>query len=100
MKSNDGLTAKIILVAIAIFIIACMFVPGNSIYTAPIFNKILGILVAGISFFSFYRLAKDNYFFNTGSDKWDYFLQLGVGAVLAIAALLILAVWHSGPLGL
>jgi zinc transporter ZupT len=100
-KSNSGAT-PIVLIIFALIIgvtVYATFDPATSIGRAPIGNKIAGwlclVAAGGFLFLS----ARDLIFPNMENDKKANWFKLSITAALIISALLILAVFHSGPLG-
>jgi hypothetical protein len=95
--------SNIIVLIIAALIIAVMvyttFDPHYSFGRAPIGNKIGGWLCLFGAAGFLVASAKDLIFPNMKNDKRANWLKIAITAALIIAALLILGVFHSGPLG-
>lgn len=94
-----GLTPPVIGAAtiILVTLVSLLFVDGNAIGDAPLFNKILGIALGAFTiFFAF----KSEYWLDfIKSDRRKLLFQIVITAILAILAIMVIAVWHSGPIG-
>lgn len=98
---NSGFTAPVIIILTIILgvMVYSTFDPSTSIGRAPAENKVMGWLCmigAGGFLFACYR---DLIFPNMENDKRANWIKIAITAVLIITGLLILAVFHSGPLG-
>jgi hypothetical protein len=99
-NNNKGLTVPFVVIAalIASVLIGALFIPGNAVYGAPFINK-LGALILVVGAVYWAKLfAKDKLTLHK-HHLVNFFIHLGVLTALLVLALLVLVVWHSGPLG-
>ena len=98
---NRGITVPFIFAALLVFggIATMIFVPGNTLYHAPIANKLIAAVLFGIAGWWARCWSRDKYSF-TVDWKVDHFIYAGILIALLALAFLTFAVWHSGPTGL
>jgi hypothetical protein len=98
---NRGITIPFLFIALLVIggIVTMIFVPGNTLYHAPIVNKLLaGLFLVAAAWWA-RCWAKDKFSF-TVDWKVDHFIYAAVLIGLLALAFLIFGVWHSGPIGL
>jgi len=98
---NKGVTPIFLFAALLVIggILTMVFVPGNTLYHAPIANKLIaGLFLVAASWWG-RSWSRDKFTFTT---DWrvDFFIYAGVMLALVALAFLTFAVWHSGPIGL
>jgi hypothetical protein len=98
---NKGITIPFLFAALLVIggIITAFFVPGNTIFHAPIANKIaFAVLVTAAAWWA-RCWSKDRFSFTT---DWiaDHFIYAAILLAILALAFFTLAVWHSGPIGL
>ena len=91
---NDNTGWYVFISACIIMFTSFALVPGNEIYNAPAFNKILGFGLVGSAFFMGYVLKHDLFSF-TKNDKGNYFAFLSIIILLTVLGLFTLAIWHK-----
>lgn len=100
-RENIGLNTPFIIFAtiIIVALIGFFIFPGNAIHQAPLINKLGAGLVAGLAVYYGIGWSKDIWWNKIESERVYFILNLIVFAGLLVLALLILTVFHSGPLG-
>lgn len=101
-RENMGINLPFLIIAsiIAVALILFFIVPGNAIYAAPIGNKLLaGLFAAGAVYYAI-GWSKDRWWNNIENERAYFIVNLVIFASLIMISLLILIVFHSGPIGL
>jgi hypothetical protein len=98
IKNNLGfvIAATVILVGL----LYSYIVEENAMFLAPTFNKVIAGALTTVAIVYAYLFSKDNALFKDEKDDNRYFFKnLAVIVILIVAAMLTIAVFHSGPLG-
>lgn len=87
----------VVMAIIGLALLLLLLNSGNAIGDAPLFNKVLGI---GLGAFAVVFMFKSNDWLDfIKSDKRKLLFQIVITIAIAVLSLLVLAVFHSGPLG-
>lgn len=96
---NRGISLPVILISLVIVGVIgySLFNDATSFGRAPLMNKVLGI---GSGLFGLIFAFKSTSWLDfIESDKHKLWASIVITAIFGILALLLLGVWHSGPLG-
>lgn len=98
---NKGITIPFIFAALVVLggITTAIFVPGNTLYHAPLVNKLLAAFLFVAAAWWARCWAKERFSFTV---DWitDHFIYAAILLGILVLAFLTFAVWHSGPIGL